>query len=248
MPKRKYSAYSSVKKAHAYAARLKRRRYRAKSRLATQVRRNTQLLKKTVEGKQLYIQTSGDLDDTNTNNVKVLNLIDGLAQGVADTGTGSQVSTGARIGNSINVQSLSLRLVLDGQQKSATVQNPQAKSLGSVRCIIVDSPEGQAFTLEDILHDATSQERRIVSMYQTAQNITKKYTVLYDKIFTFTDASTMKHIMFHKKYGNGGKKIQYDNNATSPNNYRPQLIMMTYNCDGNVNQFFLESKVKFIDM
>ena len=229
-------------------ARLKRRRYRAKSRLAVQVKKNTDLLRKTIEGKQIYIQTSGDLDDTNTNNIKVINLIDGLAQGVADTGTGSAVSTGARIGNSINVQSLSVRMILDGQQKSATAQNPQAKSLGAVRCLIVDSPEGQAFSVSDILHDATTQERRIVSMYQTAQNITKKYKVLFDKTYTFTDASCMKPVLFYKKYANGGKKLNYDNNATSPNNYRPQLIMLTYNCDGNVNQFFLESKVKFLDM
>ena len=248
MPKRKYSSVTSVKKHAQYMARLKRRRYRAKSRLAVQVKKNTQLLRKTVEGKQIYINTSGDLDDTATNNIKVINLIDGLAQGVADTGTGSSVSSGARIGNSVNVQSLSFRLILDGQQKGATVQNPQAKSLGAVRVLLVDSPEGQSFVVEDFLRSYTSASDRIVSMYQVAQNITKKYTILYDKCYTFTDASTMKHITFRKKYMNGGKKIIYDNNATSPNNYRPQLILLTYNCDGNVNQFFLESKVRYIDM
>lgn len=249
MPKRKYTSVSSVKKHGAYMARLKRRRYRAKSRLAVQVKKNTQLLRKTIEGKQLYITTGGDLDDTSTNNIKVLNLIDGLAQGVADTGTGSTVSTGARIGNSINVQSLSLRMVLDGQQNSV-------KARGSVRVMIVDSPEGQAFQLQDILNNSTSSYDRIVSNYQTSQNVTKKYTVLFDKVYTFTDSSTMKHIMFRKKYGNGGKKLNYDGNSFVPNNYRPQLIMMTYNCGdpantgegGVVNQFRLESKVKFIDM
>ena len=214
--------------------------------LKANVKKNTMLLKNTVEGKQIYIESSHEL--SNGFESSPTNLLDGLAQGVADTGTGATVSTGARIGNSINVQSLSVRMILDGQQKSATAQNPQAKSLGAVRCLIVDSPEGQAFSVSDILHDATTQERRIVSMYQTAQNITKKYKVLFDKTYTFTDASCMKPVMFYKKYANGGKKLNYDNNATSPNNYRPQLIMLTYNCDGNVNQFFLESKVKFLDM
>lgn len=244
MPKRKFSKTQSVKKLFSKA---KKFRSKGKS-LASQVKRNTDLLRKTIEGKQVYIQTSGDLDDTNTNNIKVISLIDGLAQGVADTGTGASVSTGARIGNSITVQSLSVRMILDGQQKSATAQNPQAKSLGAVRCLIVDSPEGQGFQVSDILHDSTTQERRIVSMYQTAQNITKKYKVLFDKTYTFTDASCMKPVMFYKKYANGGKKLNYDNNATAPNNYRPQMILLTYNCDGNVNQYFLESKIRFLDM
>lgn len=90
-------------------------------------------------------------------------------------------------------------------------------------------------------------------MYKTAQDITKKYKVLFDKVYTFSDASAIKPVLFHKKYARGGKKVTYDGNSTNPNNYRPQMIMMTQGMGGdtsdagNICDFFLESKVRYFD-
>ena len=58
--------------------------------LKANVRKNTVALRNTVEGKQMYRETSQTLAN---NTFQEIEILDGLAQGVADTATGSTTAT-----------------------------------------------------------------------------------------------------------------------------------------------------------
>lgn len=214
--------------------------------LSLRVKKVENLVKKSMEAKQVYIQTSGPI--STAENKASVQLIDGLAQGVADTGTGSAVTTGARIGNSINVQSMSFRLTLDATRVSVSTQNPNGKTTGCCRVMVVNSPNGEDLDIADVLRDDTSEIRRITSPLKTDIAANKQYKVLYDKIFTFSNSQPMKHILFKKKYKNG-LKVRYDDGATNPSNFRPKLFLMNYDgsAGGNSNSYILDSKIRYFD-
>lgn len=220
--------------------RLKRNAFNA---LKANVKKNTQMLKQTIEGKQIYVETSQPLVDNTFTHV---NILDGLAQGVADTGSGSTVETGARIGNSINVKSISLRMVLDGTVYAASPTNPAAKSGGMHRVIIYNSPCGEDLLATDILREPLTAFSGMRSHYQTAIAQGKMYQIWYDKTHVLSDANPSVHLNFVKKWKDG-KKVLYDGTATQPSNFRPKVLIINYALPGN-NIFSYSFKCRYEDL
>ncbi len=213
--------------------------------LKAQVAKNTSTLEKTVEGKQIYVENSDVLP---ANSFVTIDLMDGLAQGVADTGSGGSVSDGARIGNSINVKSLSLKFYLEGFRIGANPANPAVKSAGLHRVIIYDSPCGDALTASDILREATTATAAMRSHYNVAIQQGKIYNVWYDRTFVLSDAKPAIPLEFYKKWKNG-KKVLYDDNTTSAANFRPRMLLINLDvAPGGSNSVFYSSKIRFEDM
>jgi len=237
--KRKYTGYKKVGGRYRKVARKSTMSFS----LMKQVKKNTKLLKNTIEGKQIYRETSQALVDNTFLHVDVL---DGLAQGVADTGSGSSVSTGARIGNSINVKSLSLRMVLDGTVYAASPTNPAAKSGGMHRVIIYNSPCGEDLQATDILREPLSAFSGMRSHYQTQIAQGKMYNIWFDKTYVLSDAKPSVHLNFVKKWKNG-KKVLYDGNSTTASNFRPKVLVINYALPGN-NIFSYSFKCRYEDL
>lgn len=198
---------------------------KAFSALKANVAKNSAMLRNTVEGKQMYRETSQTLAD---NTFQELEVLDGLAQGIADTATGSTASTGARIGNSINVKSLSLRMVFDGTRYSADPANPSAKSGGMHRIIIYNSPCGEALIAQDLLRETSSAFTGIRSHYNTNVSQGKMYEIWYDKTIHLSDAKPSSLIHFVKRWKKG-KKVIYDNNTVTPSNFKPRVLVVSDN-------------------
>jgi hypothetical protein len=211
--------------------------------LAKQVAKNTAMLKQTVEGKQLYVETSNPLVD---NTFLHLDLLDDSSQGVADTDTGPAVSTGARIGNSINVKSISLRMVLDGTVYAASPTNPAAKSGGMHRIIIYNSPCGEDLVATDILREGLTAFSGMRSHFQTQIAQGKMYNIWFDKTIVLSDSRPSAHLNFVKKWKDG-KKVIYDGNSILPSNFRPKILVINYALPGN-NIFSYSFKTKYEDL
>lgn len=234
--KRQYQARQMGKKArlkNAFAA------------LKANVQKNSKMLKNTIEGKQIYRETSSSLAD---NTFTYYNILDGLAPGVADTGSGATVETGARIGNSINVKTISLRMSLDGTKYGATSLNPNAKSGGQHRVIIYDSPCGEQLDATHILREVDSAFTGIRSHYETKIAQGKKYKIWYDEVINLSDAKPAVFLHFVKKWKDG-KKVLYDGTSTSPSNFFPRVMVVSNNVPpGSQNSFSFSFKCKFEDM
>ena len=228
------------------ASRDRNRKQSAFNKLKKNVQKNTKMLKNTVEGKQIYIETSHSLSDGFE--TTPTNLMDGLAQGVADTGTGSTVSTGARIGNSINVKSISARILLNGVRYSPSVANPNAKSGGTHRVIIYNSPCGESLVAQDILKETSSGMAGLRSPLNINVAQGKMYDIWYDETHVLSDARPEVLIQFYKKWKDG-KQVLYDNNNTQPSNFRPRMIIVSDDVPpGATNYASYSFKTKYEDL
>ena len=207
----------------------------AMAKLSKQVRANTAMLKQTVEPKQIYYAGSNAVSSGSTSHSEVLG---GLSQGVADTGTGTSVSAGARIGNSINVKHISARILLDGYRYAADPNNPSVKTGGMHRVIIYNSPCGEALNATDILKDATTTIAAMRSSYNVDVAQGKMYDIWYDKLVFLSDAKPGCLLNFSKKWKNG-KQVIFDNNNQYPSNFRPRMVVISHNCmpSGNTLNF-----------
>lgn len=212
--------------------------------LQKQVASNTALLKQTVEGKQIYNSGAAPLATANTFNKFA--VMDGLARGVADTGSGAGVADGARVGNSINVKSITCRMLLDGQSLGVSPTNPRGKSTGIYRLIIYNSPCGEDLDQTHLLREHANTEAALKSHYQINVAQGKMYEIWYDKVFCIDDAHTCKNIDYTKKWKNG-KQVFYNGNVTAPSNFRPQVMLIEVNGD-NLNTFHYSFKVKYEDL
>lgn len=212
--------------------------------LQKQVQQNTAQLKQTVEGKQIYRSAAGSAILLNTFNE--YQIMDGLAQGVADIGTGATTATGARIGNSINVKSITLRMLLDAQNLAASVANPQAKVHGNYRCIVYNSPCGEDLTVQDILKDNSTTDLALKSHYKIQVGQGKMYEIWSDRTFCVSDAFPCKNLDFTKRWKNG-KKVIYDANNTTPSNFRPKVLLIG-DTNANVDSFSYSFKVRYEDL
>jgi hypothetical protein len=217
----------------------------ALNKLKSQVAKNTSTLEKTIEGKQVYVENSDTLPSSS---FVTIDLLDGLVQGVADTGSGSSVADGARIGNSINVKSLSLKFYLEGFRIGANPANPQVKSAGLHRVIIYDSPCGESLTATHILREATTAIAAMRSHYNVAIEKGKMYNIWYDRTFVISDAKPAIPLEFYKKWKNG-KKVLYDDNTSAPSNFKPRMLIISENVPaGGNNSVYYSSKVRYEDM
>ncbi len=216
----------------------------AMKKLKAKVKKNTALLKNTIEGKQIY--RSGQPTLTSSSFLK-LDIMDGLARGVADTGDGSSVSDGARIGNSINVKSITCNMMLYGQNSAVSPINPQGKSLGLYRLIIYNSPCGESLDETHILRENANTSQAFKSHYQINVAQGKMYEIWYDKVFFIDDAHTVKNINFAKKWKNGHKVI-YNGNVTNPSNFKPRVMLIGLNDPNSLNAFHYSFKVRYEDL
>lgn len=212
--------------------------------LKKNVQKNTMLLKNTVEGKQIYRENEGVAIGLNSFNK--YDVLDGLAQGVADTGSGATVATGARIGNSINVKSLTLNMILDGQNLAATVANPQAKCHGNYRVIIYNSPCGEALDETHILKNGSTTDQALVSHYKIDVAQGKMYEIWSDRTFAISDAFPVKKLNFRKTWKHG-KQVIYDANNTSPSNFRPRVLVIG-DMNANLDRFSYAFKCRYEDL
>ena len=228
MPKKTYKGVQARKMAR------RSRMSKAFNALKQNVKKNTMLLKNTVEGKQIYIESSHEL--SNGFESSPTNLLDGLAQGVADTGTGATVSTGARIGNSINVKSITSRILLNGRRYAASVQNPNARSGGTHRVIIYNSPCGEQLTAQDILRSTDAGPAGLRSLYKIDVEQGKMYNIWYDKTFVLSDAKPEVLINFRKTWKHG-KQVLYDNNTTNPSNFFPRMLIVSFDVPPGATNF-----------
>ncbi len=214
--------------------------------LKKNVKKNTMMLKKTVESKQIYVENSTSIPQGPS--FTHIQLLDGLAQGVADTGSGGTTATGARIGNSINVKSLSLRFILDGYRIGADPANPAVKTAGLHRVIIYDSPCGDDLVAADLLREATTEISAMRSHYNVAIQQGKMYNIWFDKTYVLSDAKPACVVNFQKKWKHG-KQVLYDDTATSPSNFRPKMLIVSLDVPpGGTNSISFSSKLRYEDL
>lgn len=219
-------------------------RNRQMNKLDKRVKTLEQSLKQTLEGKQIYRENEGVALQLNTFNK--FDVLDGLAQGVADTGSGATVSTGARIGNSINVKSLTLKMFLDAQNLAVSTNNPQGKVHGNYRVIVYNSPCGEALDETDILKNGSTTDQAIISHYKVNIGQGKMYDIWFDQLFCVSDANPCKKITFSKRWKNG-KEVIYDGNATSPSNFRPRVLVIG-DSNANIDMFTYAFKCRYEDL
>lgn len=196
-----------------------------------------------IENKQIYKTNifSLPVDDETT-----FQMLDGLVQGVADTGTGATVATGARIGNSISVKTIQAKFLFDDVLTGASPTNPNAKSVGMYRIIIYNSPCGKQLDPDKIVRDASTAQNALTSTYNVAVAQGEMYDIWYDKMFCLSDANPCKMINFVKKWKDGHKVI-YDNNTTSPSNFNPQVAIFSFKNQTN-NRLNYHIKVRYEDL
>lgn len=219
---------------------------KAMRKLKAQVKANTAMLKQTVEAKQIYISASHTLSDGFESSPT--NMLDGLAQGVADTGSGATVTTGARIGNSINVKSITARILVNGRRYSPSTANPNARSGGTHRVIIYNSPCGEQLTASDILRSTSSGLSGLRSSYQINVAQGKMYNIWYDRTFVLSDAKPEVLIQFAKRWKNG-KQVLYDNNTVQPSNFAPRMLVVSDDVPpGGTNYVSYTFKTRYEDL
>lgn len=209
--------------------------------LVKQVKANTAMLKQTVEGKQSYYSTSQLLGNSSFN---TFDIFSSLSQGVADTASGTSVSDGARIGNSINLKHMSGRILIDSYRYGGDPANPAVKSGGMHRVIVYNSPCGEVLNAADILRDGTSAFAAMRSPYRVDIEQGKMYQIWLDKTFFLSDAKPAVLMNLSKKWKNGHKVIYDDNNGT-PSNFRPRLLVISEDVPpttGNVLSMTIKSK------
>lgn len=212
--------------------------------LKSQVSKNTATLKQTVEAKQIYIASSDVLSDGDFFKVS---LLDGLAQGIADTGTGATVETGARIGNSINCKHISGRIVLNGQNYAVNPTNPNGKSGGNYRVLIYNSPCGEDLTEADILRESGSTTAALRSHYNVDVAKGKMYDIWMDKTVFLSDAKPSVLLNFSKKWKHG-KQVIYDNNATQASNFRPRMLIVCQDVPSTFSSVNYSFKTRYEDL
>lgn len=238
--KRKYSGYRKVGGRYAKVA----RKGRSTFKLVKQVRANTRLLKNTVEGKQIY---KSGVDPQGVDSFKYYAVMDGLAQGVADTGTGSTTATGARIGNSINVKSITMKMMING---SNTVIDPtfnqQGKAIGTYRVIVYNSPCGSILGKDDILREAGTTTTAMKSHYQINVAQGKEYEIWLDKLISINESKTLGNCDFVKRWKDG-KKVIFNNNTVSPSNFYPRVLVIGMD-NVNTDAFHYSFKVRYEDL
>ncbi len=196
-----------------------------------------------IENKQIYVSNvlTLPIDDETT-----FQFMNGLAQGVADTGTGSTTATGARIGNSISVKTIQAKFLFDDIMTSPTVPNPQAKSVGMYRIVIYNSPCGKQLDPEKILRDNSTAQLALTSTYQISVDTGEMYDIWYDKMFCLSDANPCKMINFVKKWKDGYKVI-YDDNAVMASNFNPQVAIFSFK-NQSTNRLNYHIKVRYEDL
>ena len=222
--------------------------------LALKVDRNTSMLEKTIEGKQMYKQYSAfviDNQGSQADNYNNQDLLGDLTRGVADTDSPGVI--GARIGNSVTIKSMFLRLHISAQAAVTATNGTEPtlanslKNIGTCRVLIYNSPCGKPLGMNDILRDASSPTRALVSHYQVSVGQGDQYEILYDKVFDFSDGMTMKYVKFAQKFKKG-KVALYDDNATLPSNFRPRILFIVKGTNPvNGIEVSYDCKTRFVD-
>lgn len=130
-----------------------------------------------------------------------------------------------RAGNKVTCKSIFSKIMFE-------LPNTATATTCRIRVIVVNSPSGQSLTGADVLQDASTAAKCMVSPYQ-AQNIeaAKHYTVMQDLSFELGNQGGLpmsKIVTFLKRY-TAGKVVQYDGGSTlRGNNYRPQMLIFSY--------------------
>lgn len=133
----------------------------------------------------------------------------GLLQGTSD---GNLPGSAARIGNSVTLMRSQFKFNFDMEQSTA--------AYNKIRVIVAQSADGtQSLVPADILlysSYATDGDLVFASPYTTKTSTNKRYTILYDKVFTLNKyGNGARQISFLKKYGKSGKVVNWDGNSGS---------------------------------
>lgn len=177
------------------------------SRKALRVANNVKkMVNKTIENKQINNKLTSTAVTSGWSN---FSGFFGVIQGTSD---GSVAGSAARIGNSVTLMRSQFKFNFDIEQSTATHNK--------VRLIVAQSADGtQSLLPSDILlysNYTTDGDLVFASPYTTKTSTNKRYTILYDKVFTLNKyANASKQISFIKRYGKTGKVVNWDGNSSS---------------------------------
>lgn len=232
MPKRKRSSSvkKSAKKFRKYVPLFKPRR--AVPKLASRVKRVEALLRKTMENKHMdYTATA-----TNGEQIYAQSPVSKLA--FIRVGPTSADEDG-RVGDKITLMSQRFMMnLLKGENSFTTGTNPFVKNNDQqVRVLIVENIGYDSTTdlqLTDVLeHGDWTNDRHTVftSPYKLGAQPTKRYRVLYDKVFHLHNQRPFVKIDFIKKYGtktNPGKVLSFEGDTSVfPSNHRLNCFVIS---------------------
>jgi len=222
MPKRKLPASYTPKPG---AKRLRKARLAAKKKsLATRIKRVENLVNKTIENKHVDYQAT----TVNGDQIYAASPVSKLAF-FRMSGTGAGESE--RVGDKVTLMSQRFMMnLLKGDNHLNSAGTMVVKNDQQVRVLIVENVGYDSSTdlaLTDVLEYGsfgTDNNTVFTSPYKIGADSTKRYRVLYDKVFHLHDNRPFVKIDFMKRYGtktNPGKVLNYElDTADFPNNHR----------------------------
>ena len=231
MPKRKRASRSKPLSAYTSKRPMKRKK---RISVAGRVKRVENLVNKTIENKHVDYQATSTPGDQ----IYAASPISKLAF-IRMSGVGAGESL--RVGDKVTLMSQRFMMNLikgdnsihtDASGNSYVLNNDQ-----QVRILIVQNVGFDSSTdlqLTDVLEYglwSTDSNTVFTSPYKIGADSTKRYRVLYDKVFHLHNERPFAKVDFAKKYGtktNPGKVLSYENDtADFPNNHRINVFAIS---------------------
>lgn len=229
MPKRKRSystKSSSSKKVKKF---VKRRRVAPK--LASRIKRVESLIRKTIENKHMDWTATA----VNGEQIYAASPVSKLAfLRISSTGPDEN----ERIGDKVTLMSQRFMMnILKGDNHLNTAGTMVVKNDQQIRVLIVENlcyDPATDLAATDVLEYGdwtTNQQLVFTSPYKLGAQPTKRYRVLYDKVFHLHDARPFVKIDYTKKYGtktNPGKVLSYESDSSVfPTNHRLNCFVIS---------------------
>lgn len=229
MPKRKRSYSTKSRSSKKVKKFVKRRRIAPK--LASRIKRVESLIRKTIESKHM------DWTATPVNGEQIY-----AASPVSKLAFLRISSTGAdeneRVGDKVTLMSQRFMInLLKGDNDLNAAGTMVVKNDQQIRVLIVENlcyDPATDLAVTDVLERgswATNQQLLFTSPYKLGARPTKRYRVLYDKVFHLHDMRPFVKIDFLKRYGtknNPGKVLSYESDTSVfPSNHRLNCFVLS---------------------
>lgn len=217
------------------------RRPRVSRTMNDRIKRVENIIRKTIEKKHTdWLATTSDGDEiTNTTPVNKAAFFR-----IIDTGAGEE----KRVGNKVNLlsQRFQCNLIKGGAGDKI------------VRVLIVNNPNYESSATIDpseVLEYSswtTDGFQIFTSPYKIGVDASKRYQVLYDRVFVLTDEKPYYKIDFMKKYGtkkNPGKVCDFEVDTSDfPTNHRVSMFALTdHTSSVNAPRITMFARNKYID-